>query len=331
MSANANELASKAGGAGVTIRTREQPGTEAPTPEVKPSILASVSGDVDGLTPTALYQLEKKIELEIECPAFGRVNPKTTYVFDMRPDDPAMKLIVFDHHPPYPTPNNWEIHTEGDHIPATLVVAHHLGIKEGNPHAWRIPIGLDGDGSAALTPTWIWKQFRELTELTGYPRDSYGKLALKPILAYEQAKSLLNFGCRLGAFKETYALYVGAESVEDIISSSYLLSCRRKVNMEMVRVVKEDLRMLDFPRIIYMEYNTPYKLWMGHRGYEYAHKTCIALNMQEKSGSIRGPLSPLVVEELQKVGIDAGGHPGFAGLSFKPEQVKTIKSVLRKI
>lgn len=300
-------------------------------PEVKPSILASVSADADGLTSAALYQLEKQIELEVECPPFGKVNPRATYVFDMKPNDPNLKLVVFDHHPPYPAQNNWEVHTEGDSIPATLVVAHYLGMKEGNPHAWRIPLGLDGDGSAVITPTWIWKQFRDITEITGYPRESYGKLTIKPILAYEQAKSLLNFGCRIGAFKETYALYVGAESVWDIISSEYLLACREKVTREMSRVVKEDLRMLDFPKIIYMEYNTPYKLWMGHRGYEYAHKTCVALNKEDKTGSIRGPLALLVTEELQKAGIDAGGHPGFCGVTFKPEQIGTIKSVLRKI
>jgi len=310
------------------IRKNEESSTS-----TKPTVLASVSPDADGLSSAALYKLMKNIEFEIECPSFGNINPRAAYVFDQKPADPNLKVVVFDHHPPYPEKHNWELHTQGDKKPATLVVAEHLGIKEGCPHAWRIPIGLDGDGSSAMTPTWIWRQFRELTEITGYPKETYGQLRISPTLAYEQAKSLINFGCRLGAYRETFSIYCDATDVSDILSSRYLLDCREKVNKEMKRVIERSLFVLDFPRITYSEYSSPYKLWIAHKGHELMHKTSVALNLEDGTGSIRGSLATLVIEELQKAGINAGGHlyTAFGGLLFKPEEIETIKAVLRRI
>jgi len=61
-------------------------------------------------------------------------------------------------------------------------------------------------------------------------------------------------------------------------------------------------------------------------------KTIIALNQKTMSGSIRGVLSNWLVEKMNMIGIESGGHAGYAGFSITSSaQIELIKKLIRKI
>ena len=56
----------------------------------------------------------------------------------------------------------------------------------------------------------------------------------------------------------------------------------------------------------------------------------MALNLDNNTGSIRGPLCALLQNELEDR-ITIGGHPIAMGMSFKKDELELIKDVCEKI
>jgi len=299
--------------------------------------IASISlhGDADGITSGVLLCLGLNLSpsnIKITYPkSFGDTFGGPDIILDQKPTNKLWSGICIDHHPGHPSKEERNYSLIWDSILPTTGIVYEL-LRESIPEEqrWKAIIGLSGDGKDVLLDKQIWRRNPELLELTGYPRISYGKFDWYPIPLFAQAVSLINFGARIGAEEESFNILYNAKTIKEIIYNQYLRQCRDTITKEVEKALKEST-IVEYPYFLFVEYSSPYKLYLAQKIAGSTAKTIIALNNNLNRISIRGPLTSIIIEGLQKFGINAGGHEGFGGANLTEAQASKIREFIDTI
>lgn len=289
--------------------------------------------DADGISSGVLLTYVFKTAEVMSPDIFGEVEDADACV-DMKPVDPNWAGLCIDHHPNHPEAKERKYKLIWGDEPTSKIV--YDVFKEFIPekYYWKMAIGTAGDGRAEIVPGEIWKKWPVLMSNIQSVYDSRG-LRLYPLPVYMRIVSLINACCKIpGKWYTSYSVLRAVEDPIDLLFDDALKLAQRLVAEERKRVVKEyqmiDLN--DYIRIWPIESEYKIERGLAWRAEQVDHKTTVVLNLKTGAISIRGILTTLVCEELNKAGYEAGGHPGFGGAILKEEQDwKELVKILEKI
>lgn len=293
--------------------------------DLKTIKLLYMHDDADGISSAVLLSHVFPVT-KVFCPEdFGVWEPKAdlakNYVppnvcVDMIPQDSSWNGICFDHHPNHPPASERKYTLVWDQCPATKIIYDLYKDKIPKEHRWKIAVGLVGDGAANLIPSEIWRSYPELMHgYSTYVAEKYGKLTISIYPMYMRLSSFVNAACKIpDKWYIAYQVMKNARSPLDIVEDPALKACKDAVRDEMSRILR-DSRPIDLPYIRFWRIDSVMKLerTIGWKSNEKDHKTTLVLNTKTNRMSIRGVMSLLLFEELNKMGYQVNGHPGFGG------------------
>lgn len=295
----------------------------------------STHRDPDGITAAVLLYKglgldPQKVKL-IFPKNFGDVSDNPDIVLDQSVLDKNWKGVCIDHHPPRFSEDERAFELIWDNVPASVVTYKVFEDTLSEEDKWKVVIGAEGDQQVNTIPRYLWNDYPEISFGTGYPKKMYGKLSIFPQRMYQLAKSLLSFAMRIGDVSTAFGVLYDATCIEDIIFNDYLYKCRETVTKEMNKVINYNLRVVNYPKVLYGEYCSKMSLWIPNELDKVTYKTIIALNKEKPSASIRGPLAQEIADKLTELGFNAGGHPGFCGVSIPSGQTEKFRQAVFKI
>ncbi len=301
----------------------------------KQNPVISVHHDADGLSSGALFAhaIGKGIDdVEFVYPEiFGETEgEEIDLVLDQAPIDPDFDGVVVDHHDAHFGRNNsYELVYSPQYCTARIVWE---SLKEKIPDEleWKTAIGIAGDGGEDEIPPELFLKSPEMLTDTGY---TYGKQYGKKLEYNEQhsfvmAKSLLNYGTRIGEYEQTMRKLMHSSSVMDIIHDDQLLNAKDTIQREMKNIYKDSsqAKIEVYGDLSYIDYSSDFRLWIAQDMYSKSNKTTIALNKETGSFSVRGPLAQLIARMLDEIeGISAGGHLSYAGGRLETKSVEFLR------
>lgn len=325
---------------------------------IRDSPVIAIHGDADGISSGVLLSFIKEPgEVQIPTP-FGNA-PNADIMADMVPVEGFDKLC-FDHHPNHPDDlksveykdKAVEVTTTPalpytlvwGNMPASLIIYNIFKDKIPQEEWWKVAIGCVGDGSESMIPLEVWDKCQELLEqevAVGFPYTKGGDgggggsmyAFLNPI--WFRLSSSINMACRVGKGLTGYRIAKHAENPMDIIGDPSLGECRKKVNSEIARVMKEH-RPIDIKgKVEFWSFTSDVNLpsLLATRLYGKTRITTIAINQTTGKFSIRGVLSNYLTKKLApyKIAI-MGGHAGFVGANLAPgKSSKDLLDALRII
>lgn len=296
----------------------------------------SVHHDADGLSSGALvaHAIGKGIDdIEFVYPeTFGEVSDDIDLVLDQAPKDDAYSGVVVDHHGAHwdeGRDNQYELIWSPQYCTARTVWE---SLKDEIPERseWKTAIGIAGDGGEDEVPVELFTKSPEMLTDTGY---TYGKKYGKQLEYNEQhsfvmAKSLLNYGTRIGEYELTMRKLMSADNVMDLVHDDQLLNAKDTIQTNIKNLYKDstEAKVEVFGDLAFIEYSSDYRIWVAQDMYSKSNKTTIAVNKRRGSFSIRGPLAQLVAKMLDEIeGISAGGHLSYAGGSLKTKTADFLR------
>lgn len=281
-----------------------------------------IHGDADGLASGVLIGYVSKVNNVWSPEEFGDAKDSDV-VLDQVPVDPTQPYIVFDHHS-HPPKEKRKYQLVWDQVPATLIVYECFKAQIPDDMKWKVAVGLVGDGQPELIPLEVWKLCPEL--LTGYATASerYGKLSIYSIPLYLKLSSGINACCKLSEDKwyNAYQVLKNVKTPLQLIEDPVLETALDFIRKEHDRVIRE-YHPIEFPYFRYWKISSDYRMerHLAPKVMEgFDRKTTIIFNEKTKRMSIRGTLTPLLVEFLKANNIQANGHPGFAGGNLTASQ-----------
>lgn len=301
----------------------------------------SAHTDADGLSSASL--LAKALEKDYDDVTF--VFPKTfgdadsltkpDIFVDQAPNDPTYDGIVVDHHPAHfqeGRENNYHL-VWSNRFCASRLIYESLKDKIPEQEHWKVAIGMAGDGRDDQIPPEIFIKSPELLDETGYTYGKqYGsKMDYSAQFEYIMAKSLINYGTRVGDFEFTLRKLMNADTVYDITNDNWLLNCKDKVKSTLKNMYRDQdqFKITVWRNIGYCEYETDLKLWTATDFFNRINKTAVALNKTMNKFSIRGPLALIVAKMLNRIdGINAGGHYHYAGGTLESRSPEFLRKQL---
>ena len=243
---------------------------------------------------------------------FGSYITPEDIMLDMRPIE-GFRGICYDHHPDHPEDRKYTL--IWDDVPTSLIVFNKFRDSIPREHWWKVVVGVTGDGQANKIPTYIWKLFPELLIVSEnkYWGGSYYKTWQSP--AYSRLSALINAAARSRKADLSFRKLLAADKVDDIITDPELEMLRRQLADKVKKIANQEARVFSigpFRLILYQaEENLGGRIAMK---FSDDDMTIIAVNEATGEVSIRGDLTTLLVEELNKLGIGTfGGHAGYAG------------------
>lgn len=305
------------------------------------SLLASAIGksfqEIDFLFPSQFGQTEFDILRGAEEKSL-----EPDVILDQAPLSPDYKGLVVDHHQGHEDSHEYDLVWSPHYCTARIL---YNSLEEEIPvsEQWKTSLGIAGDGGEDEVPTEIFIKAPELLAQTGY---TYGRkygseIDYSPQFAFVMAKSLLNYGTRIGDYDMALNKLMNAGSVTDIIHDDQLLGAKKTVKGEIKNIYgsNDQAKIEVYQYLAFIEYKSDYRLWIGNDLFSRTNKTSIALNTKDHSFSIRGPLAQRIAEMLDQIeGIDAGGHLSYAGGSlfgksddFLRQQVPILDQEWKKI
>ena len=301
--------------------------------EIGTGHICSAHRDADGVTSAVLLAHAGVIKEVFFPEDFGEVKFRgkiATLVVDQVPNDPTWDKICVDHHPDHPETRAYKlIH---DSVPASLLVYRLVKDKIEYKYAWKVAVGLVGDGQPELIPLEIWENYPELLEEVGNVRDYQGRTYLSTYPVYTLLSSYINAPCRLGQPYEAYIILKNATSPYDIVRNEKLKAFKDTLRKEADRILKNYSAIVIRSVILWIvssDYNVGF---LASRLQSDKSKTVVLVNEKTRQGSIRGALATLLKERLNRQGFKVGGHSGFCGFKLDKDQtVEEFVDALRKV
>jgi len=272
--------------------------------------------DADGVASAVLLKKAESFNDDVWFPEeFGATtmgNTQASIMLDMRPNDPNWDGLCIDHHPDHPEQRNYDL--IWDSKPATLIVYEKYKSAIPEEEAWKVVVGVCGDGQPELIPSEVWKKFPSLR----YKRTLQfrgGNFSQFPL--YKLLSSLVNSACRINKAEVAFTELLNAKSPMQLFNSEILNKCKEDVKRAYNKIISEAI-MMQQGDILLVEYYDDYRMEGYVASSVYTSGTVDALcviahNLQSGAFSIRGDLTNLVMELLREQGIETGGHAGFAG------------------
>jgi len=275
--------------------------------------------DADGVTAAYFASFTYNPEKILVKTEFGSVDEWTDgdVMVDMRPADPNIIGIVYDHHPNHPEQRKYKL--VWDVVPASLIVYKRFIDEIPVQVRWKLAIGLGGDNSLNLMPPELYKQEPQLLyKIKTYSAMSYGSMHISYYPVYKLLSSYVNSLLRIRKHKEALELLAFSQRPLDIINHPEANEAREKVREEVKRIMTncELFNLKDIHVIIFeSDYKlTGYLATVLEASKDIAGSTAIAINRKDGSMSVRGDLADyiqMLVKDLPYVQID--GHAGFKG------------------
>ena len=167
----------------------------------------STHSDADGVIAAVLLSTVTRIATSSKehpnCPefpsTFGKVGD-VDVVLDQLPQAGTVRVnrapltVVVDHHPNHPETPPYKL--VWDSVPTSLIVYEALKDMIPKEDAWKVAIGLVGDGQPELIPSEIWLEHRELLYEYGWVSESYGQTKFYSYPAYRLLSRAVNDICR---------------------------------------------------------------------------------------------------------------------------------------
>ncbi len=300
----------------------------------KDDLTISVHGDADGISSATLLLKAMGRDydnVKIEFPRlFGDTTFEPDIVLDQAPRDSNYDGLVIDHHDAHwGRDNDYELVYSPQYC-ASRLVWDSLKDKIPKGERWKVSIGIAGDGGEDEIPPEVFVEAPSLITETGY---TYGKnygrdLDYSAQHAFVLAKSLLNYGTRMGQSDYSMSKLMQADDVFDIVNDNWLRNAKKQVQNEMKDIYKDNTKgkIEVYGYLAFMEYESEYRVWVAQDVYSRTNKTSIAVNSQDGSFSIRGPLAQLIARMLDRIdGISAGGHLSYAGGKLEDVEVDFLR------
>jgi len=298
--------------------------------------------DADGLASGVLLTLVFKTE-GVFCPKeFGRwpIVPMGGEIppdvcCDMIPHNPKWKGLAFDHHPGHLEESKRNYKLVWGPVPATLVI--YKLFKEVIPpeHKWKVAVGLVGDGQPELIPPEIWRNYPSLLEYHASVWEKYGKLDFGNFPVYLKLSAPINAACKIpDKWYLAYQVLRNARSPYDILEDKPLLAAKRVVKEETDRIIRETsaINLKQWFRVWRIASKYRIERTLAWRSEQRSHITTLVINEETKRCSMRGAMSELICQFLDRNGFHIHGHPGFSGGTIAPSQtVEEMYKVLQKL
>jgi hypothetical protein len=285
--------------------------------------------DADGITSsyfTSFAYPDYEIKLTEE---FGDTKGwvKDDVMCDMRPNDPNIEGLVIDHHLPHSKKRNYELISDTEDTPATLLAWREYKDKIPKSEWWKIVIGLAGDGKATLIPTEIFDLCPTLlrrVKTSVYER--YG-LKVNQYPLYGLLSSYINAFLRKGEYESAINLLKYADSPLTIYTSDDARIAKQDTSNDYKLAIK-DAEIIDYGIMQLIIYYSKYRM----SGYIASamqspldNKTIMAINERNGSLSLRGDLTEYIKDKLASLKyIEIDGHSGFMGGKLKKNHTKLI-------
>lgn len=294
--------------------------------------------DADGVTSAVLLVKGLKLgegEYTIRFPEkFGDVKDED-YCLDMRPINPDYEGTVIDHHPDHPENRKYKL-VHGD-VPASRLVYDQVKNDLTEKDDWKVVVGVSGDGQTEVTPNEVWENHPELFDevVSVYLKYSSGdQINVYPNRVFTLLSSSINSACRLFKPDVAFGILRDAKDVYDVLESKQLINFKKRLYMIRKSVLENLEQVIQTRNFCFAMYSADARIEgvIASKIQQEVQKTIITLNQKTMSGSIRGVLSNWLVEKMSMVGIECGGHAGYAGFGItSPMQIELIKKLIRKI
>ena len=274
--------------------------------------------DSDGVV-SAYFLAHATGDWDIKFPEkFGDTSNITEddWMVDMRPDSPDKKFTCIDHHPGHSENRKYKLIF--DDKPASVITFEKFKHEIPKEKHWEVVIGASGDYQAYKVPVDIWKENKQLLELTKSWADiKYGNLKVYTLPVYMMLSSNINAYCRVGKAIDAVKLLDEIESPYDILHDDTAISYKSKIKDEFNKIIS-NCELIDYGVINLVLFDSKYRM-SGYISSAFAEKlgrTIVALNTSTGSLSIRGDLVRFIQSlspQDDKLFIDghdeaAGGH-----------------------
>jgi len=298
----------------------------------KPPMIA-YHHDADGIASAVMYLKGKGFDFEddgvvLYSPeTFGDVSDNPDVVLDMTPTDPEWEGICFDHHPQHEDEYAYELVFADK--PTAGVVYDEFKEEIPDEEKWKCVVGMSGDNQWEKTENEVWESNQELKAHSGWTYSSYGKLKWTEQPIYQMLSTLINAPARMGEVDMALEKLFDAESPVQILFDDYLRDCRDTIKSAM-RDVEKDLKLVDLGSLVYIEYQSPYRLYVATKVFNtVGEKTTVSLNTNANKFSVRGPYAFSLAERLnEEKNINAGGHKGYCGGTYRDMSKKEFREII---
>jgi len=298
--------------------------------------------DADGITSTLLLVLalntpHVQVTIERKFRNYG----DNHIALDLGAPREDFTGIAIDHHEHF----DWKKYNLiWDNKPTSRIVYDLLKDKIPRKDKWKVVVGITGDGQPQLIPDEIWDEFGALllTELDTIEGQIYGKYSHWKAPIYLLMHSPINYTAKVGNTYDAYVILKNASSPFDIIWHPVALAAEKQVK-QVLKLIShpkepsEKLKLLHFQKlpvvfcsIAFEEAiasDVAYRIKNIHK-----NKTVIVINSKTLTGSIRGDLAKYLANKLSALGFDAGGHPGYCGITIRnQDETNSILGAIAKI
>ena len=281
----------------------------------------AVHDDADGLTSAVLLAKFHDVQKIFVPDEFGdTLDPETKsdseVMVDMVPLNPMKDILVFDHHPNHPAKEERKYTLIWDSVPTSLIVYSIFEDLIPEQERWKVAVGLVGDGQAELIPPSIWKAFPELLMGYGTVYEKYGDVKISSWPVYIRLSSGINAACKLGSDKwyTAYQVLKNATTPLQILTDPSLEAAKDLVEREKARILGTT-HPIELNYIRLWDLDSEYKMerHLAPIVGKETWKSDLLVNTKTRRISLRGSLTLWVVEEMNKMGYQINGHPGFCG------------------
>ena len=284
------------------------------------NIKISVHTDADGIYSGVLLSYAIEVETVLFPERFGDTvigDSIPDIILDQVPVDSNYSGLVLDHHPHHPRERRYRLIY--DTVPTGLIVYNILKDRIPERHRWKVVGSLVGDGQPELIPVEIWRQYPILLEEVGSIVDRRDLIFYRSPV-WSLLSSPVNSACRCNMEDVAFKIVRDARDPYDIIFDPALQACKKRVEEEMSRIIKQ-FKPIDLGYYIYWEFDSELKLtgYLASRAESIYKKTAIVVNRKRKILSIRGVLSDLLKEYLSSK-YSIGGHSGYSGGYLREDQ-----------
>ena len=290
----------------------------------KNRVVIATHDDADGIASAVMLakalRADGVSEIEVVFPeVFGDVDDSVDYCLDMRPLRPDYSGTVIDHHPGHSDERKYRLYW--DSVPTGVIVYRYCRGLLPKTDRWIVAVSCVGDGQPESIPSEIWDEFPELLD-----KIVFGDLVIEK---YRLLSSGVNSMARIGECKRAFEILYNAKGIDDLIWNDELDNARRKVADELERV-RYRCKPIVIGRFMVAEIDSPFKIesrLATELHEKYGNYTVVVYNRRSGNGSIRGVHALYLVDKLNSVGIQAGGHAGYAG--FRTDKFDDVVRVIR--
>ena len=299
--------------------------------------------DADGITSAVLLVSALKTEfIEVTIQPRFRTYEDADIGLDLGAPKEEFRGVAIDHHDHFTWENNYDL--IWDNKPTARIIYDLFKDKIPDDQKWKAVVGISGDGQSELIPDDIWDKYGSLllTEMETIEGQYYGKYTHWEAPLYSMLSSPINHISKTGNTYEAYIVLKKAETPLDIIWHPMALAADKRIKEAMKQITSprepsDKLRIINFKRLPVsfcvisfeesLSSDVAYRLRSIHK-----HRTVIVVSSKRLSGSIRGDLAKYVANKLVAAGFDAGGHPGYCGITLKDSKdIPNLLGALGKI